>query len=101
MTRQRDWVDEMANETGAVLLVMEGYDDCIIGTVSQFNRTFVVYDRRKVINKLMSEQEMSEEEAWEFHEVNQVGAFIGETTPGFLDVPPPPEREPDAARGHT
>lgn len=99
MTVQRDWIDSLANETGATLIVIDGYDDCIIGTVSQFNRTFVVYDRRKVIKKLVEEQGMSEEEAWEFHEFNQVGAFVGEHTPAFLDLVPLPDEEPEVARG--
>lgn len=84
----REWIDEMANETEAKLLVMDGFDDCITGIVTQFHRTFVVYDRAKVIKKLMTEHEMTEEEAWEYHEFNQAGAFIGEHTPGFLDIAP-------------
>jgi hypothetical protein len=96
---QRDWVDEIANETGATLLLMDGFDDCIVGTVSQFNRTFVVYDRRKVIKKLMDEQAMTEEEAWEFHEFNQISAFVGDHTPGFLDTVPVYTEEADAAQG--
>lgn len=88
MTTQREWVDEMANETGATLLLMEGFDDCIVGTVSHANRTFVVYDRHRIIKKLMDEQAMTEEEAWEFHEFNQACAFVSENTPGFLDRAP-------------
>lgn len=87
MTAQREWVDEMATEAEVHLLVMDGFDDCIVGIVTQFRRTFVVYDRTKVIAKLM-EQGMTEEEAWEYHEFNQTSAFVGDNTPGFLDRAP-------------
>lgn len=84
----REWIDEMATETGARLLVMDGFDDCIVGIVTQFQRAFVIYDRLKVIQKLMRRDEMTEEEAWEYHESQQLSMFVGEHTPGFLDRAP-------------
>ena len=95
----REWIDEMATETDARLLVMDGFDDCIVGIVTQFQRAFVVYDRAKVIAKLINEQGMTEDEAWEFHEFNQVGAFVGTSTPGFLDRAPRVMRVPENQQG--
>lgn len=66
------------------LMVMEGYDDCVVGVCTQFNRRFVVYDRAKVLARLA--RDMSREDAAEFHEVNQAGAWVGDSTPGFVDV---------------
>ena len=71
---------------GGQILRMDGFDDCIMGICSRFGADPVLaYNRRKVIKKLMS-QGMTREEAWEFHEFNQLGAWMGEGTPVFIDV---------------
>jgi hypothetical protein len=62
---------------------MDGFDDCIVGIVERFNDTFVLYDRRKVVAKLMADG-MDHEEAEEWYSFNQLGAWVGEHTPGFL-----------------
>lgn len=81
MTRL-ELVEELEKEG---LLIMDGYDDCILGLGHRFNETFVVYDQKKVIAKLMSEG-MTEQEAWEYHNFNQVGADMGEGTVAFVEV---------------
>ena len=66
------------------LLKMDGYNDCILGIVERCGQQpFYVYDTELIIEKLMDEG-MTEEEAIEFHEYNQAGAWLGEGTPGFL-----------------
>jgi hypothetical protein len=87
----RAWVDEYSDmnvqdDESNGLLIMDGYDDCIVGIAEQFNRVFVVYDRTKVINKLV-EQGMTLEEAEEFHEFNQANAWHGDHTPAFITLP--------------
>ena len=68
------------------LLMMDGYDDCLIGIVEQFGRPPIAcYDRNAVIAKLMTD-EMSEEEAEEFFEFNQLGSYVGEQTPCFITL---------------
>ena len=77
-------IDELADECESPLLRMDGYDDCVIGVARIFSGDpFLVYDREKVIEKLMSDG-MEYEEAEEFHEFNQAGAWLGEGTPAFL-----------------
>lgn len=67
------------------LVTMDGYDDCIAGAFRGGSLTpVVVYDREKVILKLMASG-MDREGAEDFHEFNQAGAFMGEQTPLFLD----------------
>jgi hypothetical protein len=67
------------------LMVMDGYDDCIVGTMRGADEGHIlVYDREKVIRKLMAEG-MDRDEAEEFHEFNQAGAYVGPQTPIFLD----------------
>jgi len=83
----REWADEIADQQDVELMVMDGYDDCIVGIVERFgSEPFIVYDRKKVLTKLMADG-MSHEEALEFHEFNQVGAWAGKHTPGFIDMP--------------
>ena len=68
------------------LTFADGYDDCIVGIVTQFGRDPIVcYDYNKVLANLMT-QGMSEDEALEFFEFNILGAWVGEATPCFLDT---------------
>ena len=66
------------------LIIMVGFDDCIIGVIEKgCHPPCVCYDREKVISKLATT--MSREEAEEFHYFNQAAGFYGESTPCFLD----------------
>tara|TARA_B100001094_G_scaffold282126_1_gene294026 strand:- start:658 stop:957 length:300 start_codon:yes stop_codon:yes gene_type:complete len=66
------------------LMVMDGYDDCIIGVVERFGQSPIVcYDKVKIIQKLESDG-MDNEEAEEFFRFNQLGAGMGDLTPCFL-----------------
>ena len=66
------------------MLVMDGYDDCILGTVERFGQPNIFcYDKEKVLCRLESEG-MNRNEAEEFFYFNQIGAWMGDTTPCFL-----------------
>ena len=69
---------------GAVL--MTGFDDCIVGILERFgvDVPVVVYDREKVIQKLMDNGIETYEGAEEFYHYNQLGAWVGDGTPAFL-----------------
>ena len=79
----REELDFWCEQRGVELIVMDGFDDYLLGIAERFNDVFVVYDREKVIAKLMAEG-MDREEAEEFHGFNQLGAWVGEHTPAFL-----------------
>ena len=65
---------------------MDGFDDCIIGICSRFGQSDIVaYDLKKVIEKLMADG-MTEEQAYEYYEFNQLGAGMGDLTPCFIDT---------------
>ena len=65
-------------------LIMDGFDDCIAGIVERIGQPPIIcYDRDKVLNNLMS-QGMTDEEAVEYFEYNQIGAWVGEQTPCFI-----------------
>jgi len=66
------------------MMVMDGYDDCIIGIAERCSdQNILAYDVAKIIKKLIK-QGMDEEEAWEWFSFNQVGAYVGEGTPIFI-----------------
>lgn len=66
------------------LLIMDDFDDCIAGVVERFGQPPIVcYDREAVIEKLMTHG-MGEEEAEEYFQFNQIGAWHGEATPCFI-----------------
>lgn len=78
----RDWLAEIDD----TMLLMDGFDDCLIGYVEQFGRPpIALYDRDKVIERLM-EDGMTDEEAYEFYDFNQLGAYMGESTPAFAVI---------------
>jgi len=77
---------EFIRENYPELLLMDGYDDCIIGISHRFGREpIVAYDYGKVIDKLMLDG-MSIEEAIEYFEFNQLGSYVGEHTPSFIET---------------
>lgn len=64
--------DMLGDETTA--LVMNGFDKCIVGMVESFGQDPIAcYDRDKVIKQHM-DSGMSEEDAEEFFQYNQLGA---------------------------
>ena len=67
-------------------LVMDGFDDCVIGILERYGQqeTIVLYDKDKVIQKLMDEGCDSYTSAVEYYEFNQLGGWHGNKTPGFL-----------------
>lgn len=66
------------------ILYMDGYEDCFIGYIERFAHPHLAcYDKDKVIAKLEKDG-MTLDEAVEFYEFNQVGAWMGEYTPCFL-----------------
>lgn len=71
------------------MLKMDGYDECIAGIVERFGQPPIVcYDKDLVLDELMK-QGMPYDDAVEWWEFNQIGAWVGETTPCFLTRPQP------------
>lgn len=76
-----NWLDE--NYPEEELLLADNFDEAFVGVSTQFNKTVTVYDRQKCIEILM--REMSEDEAYEYFEFNVIGAYVGESTPAFIE----------------
>lgn len=66
------------------MLLVTGYDDCLIGIAERCGQPSVAaYDAHKIARSLMRDG-MSEEEAWEFFYFNISGGYVGELTPVFI-----------------
>ncbi|MDB4317666.1 hypothetical protein N9973_00045 [bacterium] len=77
-------IDNIAGFDLDNLMIMDGYDECIVGVVERFDQEPIVcYDKEKVLLKL-EEQGMDRVEAEEFFYYNQIGAWLGDATPCFL-----------------
>jgi len=76
----QDYID-----AGEPLLKMDGFDDCIAGVVERIGQDPIIcYDKAKVLDQMIVSDGMSYEEAVEYFEYNQIGAWVGDRTPCFL-----------------
>lgn len=65
-------------------MAMDGYDDCIAGVLERYGMDqIIVYDKEKIITRHMDDG-MTHEEAVEYFEYNQLGAWVGDGTPAFI-----------------
>jgi len=82
----RQWLEE---EYPAALVMEEVYDQHILGAGVDFQgNQFVVYDYLGIIEVLMMYSGMTEEEAFEYFQYNQLGAYVGPSTPAFVEPTP-------------
>lgn len=69
------------------IVCADGFDDALLGYVTQFNRgPMALYDYDKCVKILMERDGMSDEEAIEFMEFNVTGAWVGDRTPAFAHL---------------
>lgn len=78
--------DKIAEKYEGVLFMdpPEVYDKAIVGVLFRYDNAVVVYDYKKVITANMK-QGMTREEAEEHFSYNQVGSYVGDHTPIFID----------------
>ena len=68
------------------MIKMDGYDDCIIGVCHRINQpSILAYDRSKII-KVHMKDGLNQEESMAWFEFNQLGAWVGEHTPCFIET---------------
>jgi hypothetical protein len=70
------------NEEYPDLLKLDGFDEAIIGVVERIGIQAICYDEAKVMEILM--REMSQEEAYLHFDFSIANAWVGESTPFFL-----------------
>lgn len=81
-----DWLIEMGELYGP-FLTADGFDDAIVGICHSFGKEPVVCYNQKIILSELVSQGMTEEEAQEYFDYNIIGAYVGERTPCFLEIP--------------
>jgi hypothetical protein len=67
------------------ITLADGFEDAFLGVARQFGKPFAIYDREKCIDILVNRDGMSHEEAEEYFQFNVEGAWVGESTPAFLE----------------
>lgn len=86
INQKNKMIEELQNPENSKKLRMDGFNNCIEGVVERFGQPDIIcYDKAKVLDKIMVESNCSYDEALEFYEFNQLGAWVGETTPCFID----------------
>ena len=65
------------------ILYCDGLEEALVGTGTRFTHPVAVYNKEKVLKIL--EEDMTREEAEEYFDFNIAGAYVGESTPIFLD----------------
>ena len=74
---------ELYLDEDETVLLADGFEDAFMGVARQFGRPFAVYSYRKCIEILS--KDMTEEEAEEYFSFNVEGAWVGESTPAFIN----------------
>ena len=67
------------------MFLADGLEDAFIGVGQQFNSQFSIYDREKCIQIFIDKHDMDREMAEEYFDYNVQGAWVGESTPIFVD----------------
>jgi hypothetical protein len=76
---------EDINEEAEGAILLDGFNDAIIGIVEEFgNGPRVLYSKNKILQTLEDRDGMSPFEAIEFYDYNILGLFGGEQNPIFL-----------------
>ena len=83
---KRDAITKYLDERGDDTLFADGLDDAIVGLGRQFDKFLVIYDFDECI-RVFIKGGMKENEAVEYFEFNTLGAYVGELTPIFMNLP--------------
>ena len=73
------------SEVAEGALLADGFEYALIGFGYQFTYPVAVYSRKRCIDILMDDGIMDYSEATEYFDFNVSGAYVGESTPVFLD----------------
>lgn len=83
----RDEINDYLEGMGEDALLMDGFDDALIGFSQRINEPLLaVYSMNKMVDCLIV-QGMNYDEAVEYIDFNCVGAWVGEKTPIIVQEP--------------
>jgi len=66
------------------MLKCDGFDDCVFGVCERNGKTFIIYDKAKMLLKLMERDGMTAVEAEEYYYFNIAGSFM-DVGPGYIE----------------
>ena len=66
-------------------LIAEGFEEALIGFGYQFNTPVAVYSKDKCLHVLIERDGMNSDEALEYFDFNVAGAWMGKSTPIFIE----------------
>ena len=82
---RRAWIDDQVDSMELEgILVADGHDHAILGLVEVGDNVVVAYSEGKIIEGLVNDG-MTEDEAVEYYEFNIKGAYMGPTTPIYVE----------------
>lgn len=74
---------EVINELAEGAIILEGFDDCIVGISEEFGKgPRLIYSKNKIIQSLMVG--IDYEESLDYYYYNILGGYFGEQNPIFL-----------------
>ena len=80
--RTRDEINQYLLEREEDTLLMDGFDDALIGFSQRINEPLLaVYSFEEMVKTCIFRDGMTENEAEEYIEFNCIGAWVGEQTP--------------------
>jgi hypothetical protein len=81
-TKLRTEINDYLEQMGENTLLMDGFDEALIGFSQRINEPFLaVYSWKKMMDVCMDRDKMTYEEAEEYISYNCIGAWVGEQTP--------------------
>tara|TARA_R110000751_G_scaffold253279_1_gene352874 strand:+ start:404 stop:697 length:294 start_codon:yes stop_codon:yes gene_type:complete len=83
MADRPNWEELMEIYDGATLA--DGFEEALIGFGTRFTSPVAIYDVSKCINILVERDGMSYEIAEEYMTFNVLGAYVGDSTPIFIE----------------
>jgi hypothetical protein len=78
-------IAERIAEINEDLLVMDGFDEAIVGIGSLAGNQHVVYDIERIISIIMRDMQLSRHDALDYFDFNIACAAAGEHTPIILE----------------
>jgi hypothetical protein len=74
------------SEIDPEMMLVDGFEEAVIGYVTMFTKTVALYDRAKCLDILMKRDGMDYSGAIEFFDHNVIGAYVGQLTPAFATI---------------
>ena len=86
MAKAKAIIEELAEVSGEDTILFPDLEKALVGITYRFGqRPLACYDMKKIISILMKDG-MTKEEAWEYFSYNTLGAWVGDTTPCFINM---------------